>query len=175
MKTIKQSRLDRLARRKIRSERIKEAEKNLTKNDIIKRDNALLKRIEKACLKEGFKRCPHGLPFSGYECFVCRSDEIANRLREEWRPADVYNLEVIPVNSEGMYIPITVRTNTITKTLKDMQENGFWYGIHTDPMFLMPQSIRCIIVKGIAQNPGYTDPPVKPDSKVPERTRSSRR
>jgi hypothetical protein len=164
MKTIKQSRLDRLARRKKRSERIKEAEKKLTKEDRIKRDNAFLKKLKTAVIREGMNKCPHGFAFSGYECVVCRGDEIASRLRNEWRPVDRYELEIIPVDTDAMYIPVTVRTNTLTKTIKEMQENGFWYGLHHSPMFLMPQSIRCVVVKGMAQSLSNTDPPVRPST-----------
>lgn len=174
MKSIKQSRIDRLERRRKRIERVVGKQKNLTQNQKIIQENKFLKKIEKACITLGNNRCPHGLPFSGYECFSCKPVEIATRLREDWAPAPSYNLEVIPTSEEEVYVPVVVKTNHLTETLRDMQKNGFWYILHNEPMYLMPESIRCIIVKGMVQSPGYTDPPVKSSPEVSKLFESSR-
>lgn len=174
MKSIKQSRLDRLNRRKHQYERLIAAEKKLTQKERILRNNKLLKKIAKQCMAEGLKKCPHGMAFSGYECMICSSDKIAARLRSDWL-YQTYYAEVVPVDSDGMYVPVTIKTGNLTKTLKGMQKNGFWYSIDQKYIFLMPESIRAVIVTGTAQSPSHSGPEETNEPTKPQRTRHAER
>lgn len=177
MKSLKQSRIDRLARRQKRIRRAVEKEAELTPKQRYERDRkrgqSFAKKLIRSLKRGKNEKCLHGVEYSGAYCFACNPDTIASHIRDQWSPLDTYHLEVVPVDSSGMYIPVTVKTRHLTQTVKEMQENGFWYKIYKEPTFLMPQSIRCILVKGMAQSRGHSDPPVKPSPKVSERIRSS--
>ena len=177
MKTIKQSRLDRLARRKRQLDRRIAFEKKLTKDQRIERENQFLQKIARQCEKEGMKKCPHGFAFSGFECLTCNADKIADRIREEWSPIPSYKCIVIDELSAsgGGSLPLTIKSYGITKKIKEMQDNGFWYVWRGSPVFMTPGHIRVVILDGVVRNPSNTDPTETPDPKEHGARQSSRR
>lgn len=170
MKSLRQSRLDRLARRAKEKAEEREKEYKLTPKQRSQRNKKFTKQLLKVVKKLFNEKCPHGNRAGGRFCLQCRPDEIANQLREKWNPAPSFNLEVIPVNADEVYIPVTIKSNHITQTITNMQKNGFWYLLNKEPIFMMPEGIRCIIVKDMAQNPSSTDPEKTPLKEVPGMT-----
>jgi hypothetical protein len=169
LKSIKQSRADRLERRRISARKAADIEKSLTEDQRVHRYNALLKKIEKQCERIGKKKCPHGFPFSGYDCLVCNADAIADRIREEWYPSAEYKLLIY--DGEPGNIPLTLRTRSLVKKIDEMQKNGFWYPFRGSPVYCAPGTIRAVVVDGMVQNPGYIGPPAVYDLTRPEKPR----
>lgn len=160
MKSLKQSRIDRLERKRKREERRQKAEARITKSQKIEQTNELLKVVAAACQRKGLKKCPHGIAFSGYECFICRPDEIAKRLLEKWSPSRTFKALIYSGEGESeSCLPLDIKTRTISKKLKEMQENGFWYTWRGKPVFMMPGKIKVVVLGDTVRSPGYIDPP----------------
>jgi len=119
------------------------------------------------------KKCPHGIGFSGYECFVCSADAIADRLREAWSPSTTY--KILIYDGEAGHIPLTIKTRGLTKKITEMQENGFWYPFKGSPVYMAPGNIKVVVVDQMVQSHGYNDPDTTPGPITNGKTQSFRR
>jgi hypothetical protein len=155
MKSLKQSRRDRLARRIKQAKEKAKADSLITEDEKIEIENKFLWRLAEACVREGRRLCQHGQPFSGFKCIDCHPDEIAEEMREEWSPTPIFKLLVYGVDDSCL--PVTVKTRGIAKKIMEMQNNGFWYTYKDKPIFMLPNSIKVIVVDDMVQNPDYID------------------
>jgi hypothetical protein len=165
--------LDRLARKRKRRDLQIAYEKKLTQEQKIINWNKILTDCAKQCEREGLKKCPHGIGFSGYECFVCSADKIADRLREMWSPSTTY--KILVYDGEEGHIPLTIKTRGLTKKITEMQENGFWYPYKGSPVYMAPGNIKVVVVDQMVQSHGYNDPDTTPEPTEHGKTRHVRR
>lgn len=157
MKSIKQSRKDRLARRAARL-LVKPTAKQLKKQKL--KDQKGSKELVRKVNKELAKKCKHKFRLAGALCPVCNPDKLAKVIREEWLPAPVYVANIYLKGAEGgdeIHVQQRVKTRNPTRTFMQMQKNGFWYTYKEKPVFIFPDMIRVIQLDDIAQNPWCND------------------
>jgi hypothetical protein len=172
MKSLKQSRLDRIARKKLRQAKAITRVIRETPAERDQRTKKFFKKIIESGIREQNKKCTHGGAWSGYDCCICNADNLATRLRDEWYPAPVYKMFVFMRNEGNPYgdgaIQLDIKTRNPTKKIMEMQANGFWYTWRAKPVFMMPGMIKIVQLDDRwvpVQNPWNTDPPVKPAPK----------
>lgn len=169
MKTIRQSRLDRLTRQKKRAAK---KSKPFTREKLLNLYRGLLKNITKR-VQIG---CVHGELDFGYCCMICNADKIAARLREKWYPTPVYKAYVFVQDDNGeSALPLDLKTRYPTKKIKEMQDNGFWYMWKGKPVFMLPNQLKVVQLDDMVRSPDYSDPPMKPDPKASERIRHAQK
>jgi len=173
MKTIKQSRIDRLARKRKRHSLKLLRESRLTEVQKYKLAQIALRKYSKQIDQEANKKCLHGIGFSGHECLVCNADKIATQIRDEWSPPTTYKILVYD-DMDGC-VSLTTTTRAITKKIVEMQNNGFWYVWKGSPVFFFAGNIRAIVLDGVVQSHGYNDPPTEPGPVNYERIQSFRK